>query len=62
MREPCLCGAEDCRRCRPGNFAGGVYIGDCESEAEVEARLGDADEEAEHRADDERSRKRLEAR
>jgi hypothetical protein len=23
-----MCGAEDCPNCRPGNFRGGVYVGD----------------------------------
>lgn len=26
------CGAEDCPKCRPGNFREGVYIGDIEEE------------------------------
>lgn len=30
-----FCGAEDCSRCRPGNFRGGVYVGDLEDEKEV---------------------------
>mgnify|MGYP001559253909 CR=1 FL=1 len=25
MKEPCLCGAPDCRRCFPGNFRNGRY-------------------------------------
>ena len=30
--QPCMCGAEDCRRCRPENFIGGRFIGDIEEE------------------------------
>jgi hypothetical protein len=36
-REPCLCGAEDCRYCYPQNFVGGRYI-DREAIAEQEAK------------------------
>lgn len=25
-----MCGADDCQNCRPGNFSGGVYVGDIE--------------------------------
>lgn len=27
-----FCGADDCPRCRPWNFRGGVYVGDIEEE------------------------------
>lgn len=30
-----FCGANDCPRCRPGNFRGGVYIGDIEAAEEA---------------------------
>ena len=29
-----MCGADDCPRCRPENFRGGVYIEDIEEEEE----------------------------
>ncbi len=28
----CDCGADDCRRCRPGNFRHGEYIGDMDED------------------------------
>ena len=33
-----MCGADDCPRCRPENFRGGVYLGDIAEEGEGEAR------------------------
>ena len=36
MSEQCMCGALDCKRCYPGNFRHGEYVGDLE-EDEVEA-------------------------
>jgi hypothetical protein len=44
----CYCGAYDCPHCHPELFVRGIYIGDCETEAEVEALLED---EADRRAD-----------
>jgi hypothetical protein len=32
-----MCGADDCPNCRPGNFRGGVYIGDIEEAEAAEA-------------------------
>ena len=32
-----MCGADDCPRCRPENFRGGVYLGDIAEEGEGEA-------------------------
>jgi hypothetical protein len=31
------CGADDCPNCRPGNFHGGMYIGDIEELEAAEA-------------------------
>jgi hypothetical protein len=36
-----MCGAEDCPNCRPGNFRGGVYIGDIEDREHDEGVLLD---------------------
>ena len=33
-----MCGADDCPNCRPGNFRGGVYIGDIEEAEAAEAQ------------------------
>ena len=44
-----MCGAEDCPRCRPGNFVDGVFIDDTEAEEEEE----DAEDDEETDEDDE---------
>ena len=36
MKEPCMCGAPDCRRCFPGNFRRGVYVAEMTEEEEEE--------------------------
>lgn len=44
FKGPCLCGADDCPRCRPNNFRSGVYIGDCEDEDEASERVESAED------------------
>jgi hypothetical protein len=39
----CMCGADDCRQCHPGNFRDGRYIGDLTEDemAELEREGGE---------------------
>jgi hypothetical protein len=45
MYEPCMCGADDCRFCRPGNFEAigrrSVYVGDMTPEERKALREDD---------------------
>ena len=38
---PCLCGAEDCPRCYPGNFYKGVYLDGDVTEEQIDDDIED---------------------
>lgn len=54
MSGPCLCGAADCRCCHPELFRGAVYVGDCETEDDLDAVEDAAIEAALNRAENNR--------